>query len=98
MNIEYHITKTHISLEGQRFSTYGIAAIDKSSAKTQTKIVDVSLDESFVRHVADLLNSAEVELCHFAEVVDDSLIDKDCKYSLLLRFFARHSAVYSIFH
>ncbi len=73
MNIEYHITKTHISLEGQRFSTYGIAAIDKSSAKAQTKIVDVSLDESFVRHVADLLNSAEVELCHFAEVVDDEL-------------------------
>lgn len=73
MNIEYHITKTHISLEGQRFSTYGIAAIDKSSAKPQTKIVDISLDESSVRHIADLLNSAEVELCHFAEVVDDEL-------------------------
>lgn len=73
MNIEYHITKTHISLEGQRFSTHGIAAIDKSSAKTQTKIVDISLDESSVRHIADLLNSAEVELCHFAEVVDDEL-------------------------
>lgn len=73
MNIEYHITKTNIILDGRRFSTYGIAAIDKSSARTRSKIIDVSLDKAFVCHVADLLNSAEVELCHFSEVVNDQL-------------------------
>ena len=73
MNIEYHITKTNILLDGRRFYTYGIAAVDKTSAKTQIKIIDFSLDEAFVQGVTDVLNSAKVELCHFAEVVDDEL-------------------------
>lgn len=73
MNTEYKVTKTHISLDGRRFITYGIAAIDKSSAKIQSKITDVSLDEIFVQHVTNLLNSSKVELCHFAEIVDDEL-------------------------
>lgn len=73
MNIKYQVTTAHISLDNQRFSTYGIAAIDKSSAKIQCKISDVSLDKAFVQHVADLLNSSEAELCHFTEIVYDEL-------------------------
>ena len=73
MNIEYQLTKTHIYLDNQRFLTYGIAAINKSTAEIQRRIPDVSLDKAFVEHVTDLLNSAEVELCHFDEVVEDEL-------------------------
>ena len=75
MNIEYQLTKTYIYLylENQQFCTYGIDAINRSTAKIQSQISDVSLDKSFVQQVIDLLNSAEVELCHFAEVVEDEL-------------------------
>ncbi len=73
MNIEYQLTQTHIYLENQKFRTYGIAAIDKSTAKVQCKISDVSLDKAFVQHVTDLLNSSEAELCHFTEIVYDEL-------------------------
>lgn len=73
MNIEYQLTKTYIYLENQQFYTYGIDAINRSTAKIQSQISDVSLDKSFVQQVIDLLNSAEVELCHFAEVVEDEL-------------------------
>ena len=73
MNIDYQLTKTHIYLDNQRFLTYGIAAINKSTAEIQRKIPDVSLDKAFVEHVVDLLNSSEAELCHFTEIVYDEL-------------------------
>lgn len=56
MNIEYQLTKTYIYLENQQFCTYGIDAINRSTAKIQSQISDVSLDKSFVQQVIDLLN------------------------------------------
>lgn len=73
MNIEYFITEKSINLDGCRFSTYGISAVDKMSREEKSEFVDVSLDKAFVVDLVNLLNSAEVELCHFNDVVIDEL-------------------------
>ncbi len=72
MNIEYFITENSISLDGCRFKTYGISAVDKLSKK-KSEFDDVSLDKAFVADLVSLLNSTEVELCHFNDVVIDEL-------------------------
>lgn len=73
MNIEYFITENSISLDGCRFNAYGISAVDKLSREEKSEFDDVSLDKAFVVDLVDLLNSAEVELCHFNDVVTDEL-------------------------
>lgn len=73
MNIEYFITENSISLDGCRFNTYGISAVDKMSREEKSEFVDVSLDKAFVVDLVNLLNSAEVDLCHFNDVVIDEL-------------------------
>lgn len=73
MDIEYHIMKSNITIEGCLFNTYGITAVEKSSAKIKSAITDVSLDKMFVLNIVEILNSAEVELCQFGDVVTDEL-------------------------
>ena len=43
------------------------------SGEEKSEFVDVSLDKAFVVDLVNLLNSAEVELCHFNDVVIDEL-------------------------
>ncbi len=73
MNIKYFITENSISLDGCRFKTYGISAVDKLSKKKESEFDDVSFDKAFVADLVSLLNSTEVELCHFNDVVIDEL-------------------------
>lgn len=73
MDIEYLIKKSCISLDGNKFNTYGITAIERRSAKIQSEIADVSLDKRYVIKLVGFLNSSKVELCHFREVVSDEL-------------------------
>ncbi len=73
MSVDYRIIKTDISLDGTDFDAYGIAAVDKLTAAVLLEIVDISPDDDFVKSVAELLNSCEVEPCHFFEIVSDEL-------------------------
>lgn len=73
MNIEYFITENSIYLDGCQFKTYGISAVDKLSKKKESDFDDVSLDKAFVTDLVSLLNSTEIELCHFNDVVIDEL-------------------------
>lgn len=73
MDTEYLLKKSCISLEGQAFTTYGIAAVELRSRKTQFEITDVSLDKAFVSNLVKILNSSKIEICHFSEVITDEL-------------------------
>ncbi len=73
MDIEYLLKKSCISLEGQAFPTYGIAAVELRSRETQFEITDVSLDKAFVSNLVKILNSSKIEICHFSEVITDEL-------------------------
>lgn len=73
MNIKYLITESSISFDNQNFTTYGIAAVEKSSEKICSELSDVSLNKAFVLHLVGSLNSEKIELCHFKDVVTDEL-------------------------
>lgn len=73
MNTKYLIKESCILIDGKKFKTYGIDAVEGCSAKIQSELVDVSLDKDFVVNLVELLNSAKIELCHFQDVVSDEL-------------------------
>lgn len=73
MDIEYCIKKSCILLDGTKYDTYGIVAIERHSETVKSEFDDVSLDKHYVVELAKLLNSSKVELCHFKEVITDEL-------------------------
>lgn len=69
--MNYFIIEENMRIDNQNYITYGISA--KESQKTLGEFHDVSLDKSFVEHIAEMLNSCEIELCHFRDVIIDEL-------------------------
>lgn len=68
---KYSIVAEDICVEGINCTTYGIRA--ESNEMSTAEFHDVSVEKSFVDYVVDLLNSNQVELCHFHDVVIDEL-------------------------
>lgn len=74
MKVTYSITKDALLLEDGNFIlTYGIKATDSISGEMLSAFNDVSVNKSFTQRVIDILNTCEVEICHFHDVVTDEL-------------------------
>ncbi|MBP3441363.1 MAG: hypothetical protein J6L62_01040 [Clostridia bacterium] len=74
MKTLYSIKKSAVVLDDGNFLlTYGIDAFDKESGRHVSDFRDVSVSKKLTEHIVSLLNSCEVELCHFHEVVIDEL-------------------------
>ncbi len=74
MKTVYSIKKSAVVLDDGNFLlTYGIDAFDKESGSLVSDFKDVSVSRPFTEHIVSLLNSCEIELCHFHEVVTDEL-------------------------
>lgn len=74
MKTVYSITKSALVLEDGNFVlTYGIEATDKESGNTVCDFKDVSVSKSLTERIVSLLNTCEVEVCHFYDVIIDEL-------------------------
>lgn len=74
MKTVYSIKKSAVVLDDGNFLlTYGIDAIDRESGNLISDFRDVSVNKHFTENIVSLLNSCEVEVCHFHEVVIDEL-------------------------
>lgn len=74
MDIEYLRVERIAEVENRsQTTTYGIVAVSKTTKEKLAEFSDVSLNEDFVTNLTDLLNSCEVELCHFFDVIIDEL-------------------------
>lgn len=74
MNTVYSISKGALTLDdGSVILTYGIEATDKESGETISSFDDVSVNKSVTERIISILNSCEVEICHFKEVITDEL-------------------------
>ena len=74
MKALYSITKGALVLDNGNFIlTYGIEATDKENGSPLSKFSDVSVNRSTAERIVSLLNSCEIELCHFHDVVIDEL-------------------------
>lgn len=74
MKVEYFLIEEKIKTEEfEIYDTYGIAARCNNDVMTELKFSDVSLDRSFAENILNILNSHEVEICHFYDVVLDEL-------------------------
>lgn len=74
MKTVYSITKSALVLEDGNFVlTYGIEATDQDSGNTLSEFKDVSVNKSLTERIVTLLNTCEVEVCHFYDVIIDEL-------------------------
>ncbi len=73
MEIEYLRVENIVEVENSSQTTYGIVVCGKAEKVKLAEFPDVSLDKDFVIRLTELLNSCEVELCHFFDVVIDEL-------------------------
>jgi hypothetical protein len=74
MKALYSITKGALVLDNGTFIlTYGIEATDKENGSPLSKFADVSVNRNTAERIVSLLNSCEIELCHFYDVVIDEL-------------------------
>lgn len=74
MKTVYSITKGALVLEDGNFVlTYGIEATDQDSGNTLSEFKDVSVNKSLTERIVTLLNTCEVEVCHFYDVIIDEL-------------------------
>lgn len=71
--MKYLIVKENVKVEEKEHTTYGIQAVSKNTAEPVGDFHDVSVDRSFVENVVNLLNTNDVELLHFRDVVIDEL-------------------------
>ena len=71
--MKYVIVTENVKVEEKEHATYGIQAVSKSTAEPLGDFHDVSVDRSFVENVVNLLNTNDVELSHFRDVVIDEL-------------------------
>lgn len=69
----YSVSKSVIEITGNELLlTYGITAFDEHGEKL-SEFDDVSVSKNVTERIAELLNSCEVELCHFYDTVLDEL-------------------------
>lgn len=74
MKALYSIIKGALVLDNGNFIlTYGIEATDAESGFPLSKFADVSVSKSTAERIVSLLNSCEIEICHFHDVVIDEL-------------------------
>lgn len=74
MKALYSITKGALVLDDGKFIlTYGIEATDTENGSPLSTFADVSVSKSTAERIVSLLNSCEVEICHFRDVVIDEL-------------------------
>ena len=74
MKAVYSISKGALTLdEGSFILTYGIDATDKESGEKISSFDDVSVNKSVTERIISILNSCEVEICHFKDVITDEI-------------------------
>ena len=74
MKVTYSMINDALLLDDGNFIlTYGIQATDTESGEKLSLFNDVSVSKSFTQRVIDILNTCEVEICHFHDVVTDEL-------------------------
>ncbi len=74
MRAVYSISKDALLLEDGNFIlTYGITATDGESGETLDEFRDVSVNKGLTEKIINTLNTCEVELCHFHEIIIDEL-------------------------
>ena len=74
MKVLYSVTKGALVLDDENFIlTYGIEATNSENGSPLSKFSDVSVSKSTTERIVSILNSCEIELCHFYEVVIDEL-------------------------
>ena len=74
MKTIYSIKKSALVLDDGNFIlTYGIEASDENSGNIISDFKDVSVNKKLTEHKVSILNSCEVEVCHFHDVVIDEL-------------------------
>ncbi|MEE1064949.1 MAG: DUF6514 family protein [Acutalibacteraceae bacterium] len=74
MKTIYSIKKSALVLDDGNFIlTYGIEASDENSGNIISDFKDVSVNKKLTEHIVSILNSCEVEVCHFHDVVIDEL-------------------------
>lgn len=74
MKTIYSIKKSALVLDDGNFIlTYGIEASDENSGNIISDFKDVSVNKKLTEHIVSILNSCEVEICHFHDVVIDEL-------------------------
>lgn len=71
--MKYVIAPENIMVDKKEHTSYGIQAVSKITAEPLDSFHDVSVDRSFVENVVNLLNTNDVELPHFRDVVIDKL-------------------------
>ena len=74
MKTIYSIKKSALVLDDGNFIlTYGIEASDENTGNIISDFKDVSVNKKLTEHIVSILNSCEVEICHFHDVVIDEL-------------------------
>lgn len=74
MKTIYSIKKSALVLDDGNFIlTYGIEASDENTGNIISDFKDVSVNKKLTEHIVSILNSCEVEVCHFHDVVIDEL-------------------------
>lgn len=74
MKTVYSISKSALTLDdGSFILTYGIDATDAESGETVSSFNDVSVNKSVTERIISILNSCEIEPCHFHDVIIDEL-------------------------
>lgn len=74
MKTVYSISKSALTLDdGSFILTYGIDAKDDESGERISSFNDVSVSRNVTERIISVLNSCEVELCHFHDVIIDEL-------------------------
>ena len=74
MKAVYSISKSALTLDdGSFILTYGIEATDNESGEMISSFNDVSVSKSVTERIISILNSCEVEICHFHDVIIDEL-------------------------
>ncbi len=74
MKVTYSLSNNVLMLDDEKIIlTYGIVARDPLNDEVLAYFDDVSVSRSLTQKITDILNSCEVELCHFREVVIDEL-------------------------
>lgn len=63
----YRRTMSSMTIEGQRYTTYGIAG-------KNLYLEDISTDPELVSNIVQKINDAELQECHLLEVIEDFLI------------------------
>ena len=70
--IKYQITKSTVTVEETKTTSYGIACTDND--KEIARIDDISICEEEVKKTVQLFNENELSPEHFKDAVEDSII------------------------